>query len=119
MPDLGRAPGHARPRVARWARRGRWARSGRAGLVLVVVGVLTACSGQSAAPNMSGRVLVTTAAYQVPGATPAPADTAVPTQRGSSSRVGWNSNETVLNDRDVNARDFGKVMAYPVDGKIY
>ncbi|MGH3159928.1 MAG: hypothetical protein ACRDNF_25590 [Streptosporangiaceae bacterium] len=90
-----------------------------AGLTLLAAGVLAACSGQPAALNMSGRVLVTTAAYQVPGATAAPADTAVLTQRGSSSRVGWNGNETTLNDRNVNSRDFGKVMAYPVDGKIY
>jgi hypothetical protein len=86
---------------------------------LLVVGGLTACGGQPAALNWSGRVQVTTAAYRVPGAAPAPAGTAVLTQRGSSSRVGWNSDETVLNDHDVNAADFGKVLAYPVDGKIY
>jgi hypothetical protein len=78
-----------------------------------------ACSGGTPALNWSGRVQVTTAAYRVPGGAAAPADTAVLTQRGSNSRVGWNSDETVLNDRNVNVKDFGRQVAYPVDGKIY
>jgi hypothetical protein len=81
---------------------------------------LAGCGGGGQmALNWSGRVVVTTAGYRVPADPPAPAGTAVLTQRGSAGRVGWNSDETVLNDRNVNAADFGKLVAYPVDGKIY
>jgi hypothetical protein len=55
----------------------------------------------------------------VPGGPPAPADTAVYTQRGGNSRVGWNYHETVLSTRNVNPAGFGRRVAYPVDGKIY
>jgi hypothetical protein len=92
----------------------------RVAAALMTVGMAAACGGGTpTAQNWSGRVLVTTAAYHVPGAAPAPADTAVLTQRGSNNRVGWNSHETVLSDRNVNAADFGRLVAYPVDGKIY
>jgi len=90
------------------------------GVAVVMVGAVAACGGGGpAAVNMSGRALVTTAAFRVPGGSAGPADTAVLTQRGSNSRVGWDSHETILNDRDVNAQDFGRRVAYPVDGKIY
>jgi hypothetical protein len=59
------------------------------------------------------------AASPVTGGPPAPADTAVYTQRGDNSRVGWNNRETTLNDQNVNARDFGQRVRYPVEGKIY
>jgi hypothetical protein len=55
----------------------------------------------------------------VAGGPPAPADTAVYTQRGDNSRAGWNSHETVLNNRDVNQAGFGQRVRYPVEGKIY
>jgi hypothetical protein len=93
-------------------------------LAAVVLAVaLTACQGAAPDPaltgNWSGHVQVTAAAYTVRGGPPAPAGTAVLTQRGSASRVGWNDDETILNDHDVNRAGFGRRVAYPVDGKIY
>jgi hypothetical protein len=85
--------------------------------------VTAACSSTPPDPaltaNWSGHAQVTAAADTVRGGPPAPADTAVYTQRGSSSRVGWNSQETILNDHDVSQKSFGRRVAYPVDGKIY
>lgn len=89
----------------------------------ILAAAVTAC--QTAAPdpaltaNWSGHVQVTAAGYTVRGGPPAPAATAVLTQRGNASRVGWNNDETVLNDHDVKAGSFGRRVSYPVDGKIY
>lgn len=48
---------------------------------------------------------------------PAPADTAVLTQRGDNLRAGWNTHETQLSQ--ANLTRFGKRLTYPVDGAIY
>src|ERR1700733_10480703 len=115
MPDLRPAANRTRGLPHRgWA-----ARLTGTALVMLLVSVLAACGGQPVELNWSGRVQVTTAAYRVPGGPAAPTGTAVLTQRDSSSRVGWNGDETVLNDHNVNAAGFGEVLAYPVDGKIY
>ncbi|HZR44672.1 MAG TPA: hypothetical protein VFB12_31460 [Ktedonobacteraceae bacterium] len=50
---------------------------------------------------------------------PAAANSAVLTQRGDSTRLGWDQHETVLNTSTVNVSRFGKRIAYSVDGKIY
>jgi hypothetical protein len=49
---------------------------------------------------------------------PGPAD-AVLTQRGDLTRLGWDSTETSLTVASVSSGDFGRRVAYPVDGKIY
>ena len=90
------------------------------GLAVLAAGLVTACSSASGAPaNWSGRAVVSAAAYRIPADPAAPSGTALLTQRGSDSRVGWNTHETILNDRNVNTAGFGKVASYPVDGKIY
>ena len=99
----------------------------RAAVTALIAAALAAgvAACQNAAPdpaltaNWSGHVQVSAAADTVHGGPPAPAGTAVLTQRGSNSRVGWDSDETVLNDHNVNRADFGRRVAYLVDGKIY
>ncbi len=54
-----------------------------------------------------------------PYTSPAPANSAVLTQRGDNARTGWNEHETVLNTSNVNVARFGRRVLYPVDGKIY
>ena len=49
---------------------------------------------------------------------PGPAD-AVLTQRGDLTRLGWDSTESSLTVASVSSGDFGRRVAYPVDGKIY
>ncbi|HEV2373410.1 MAG TPA: hypothetical protein VGS19_14700 [Streptosporangiaceae bacterium] len=61
----------------------------------------------------------TLASSPVAGQPPAPPSTAVYTQRGSNSRVGWNYSEKTLNTHNVNVADFGRVVTYPVNGKVY
>jgi hypothetical protein len=93
-----------------------------AGAALLAAATLAACAGGGAGTagvTWAGRDVVTAAAYRVPGGRAAPPGTAVLTQRGSNSRVGWNSHETILNSHNVSAASFGKRVAYPVDGKIY
>jgi len=54
-----------------------------------------------------------------PATAPAPADTAMLTQKGDPARSGWNRHETVLTQANVNPSDFGRRTTYPVDGAIY
>jgi hypothetical protein len=49
----------------------------------------------------------------------APASTAVTTLRNDNGRSGQYTNETVLNDANVNQTQFGKRVSYPVDGQLY
>ena len=49
----------------------------------------------------------------------APANTAVVTFKGNNQRTGNFSNETTLTTNNVNVSDFGKRVAYPVDGQVY
>lgn len=101
----------------------------RAGTAAAVMAAVVSCAHSApAAPASPARAnldsgawpgTVTAASARVPGEPPAPADTAVYTQRGSNSRVGWNDHETLLTTRDVNAGDFGRVAAFGVRGKVY
>jgi len=50
---------------------------------------------------------------------PALAQTSVLTQHNDNARTGQNTSETILNTSNVNANDFGKLFAMPVDGQIY
>ena len=108
-------------RCARFMLRAR--RLAPAGTAVLAAAVLASCSsggGTSlAGVSWAGRSVVSAAAYRVPGGPAAPPDSAVLTQRGSNSRVGWNSHETILNSHNVNVSGFGERAAYPVDGKIY
>ena len=45
--------------------------------------------------------------------------TAVWTYHNDNLRSGQNLNETILNTGDVNAKQFGKRVSYPVDGQVY
>jgi hypothetical protein len=77
----------------------------RAGLVLVTL--LAACAAAHA-PDPPA-----------PATTPAPADTAVLTQKNEPTRTGWNTHETVLTQHSVDAAHFGRRITYPVDGAVY
>ena len=46
-------------------------------------------------------------------------ETAVTTYKNDNARDGLNSNETLLNQSNVNKGQFGKRVTYPVDGQIY
>ncbi len=48
-----------------------------------------------------------------------PTNTAVVTYHNNTSRSGLNANETILTPGNVNSRQFGKRVTYPVDGQIY
>lgn len=50
---------------------------------------------------------------------PAQANTAALTYKYDNDRTGQNSNETVLNQSNVNSSQFGLHVAYPVDGQVY
>src|SRR5215472_6060684 len=49
----------------------------------------------------------------------APANTAVTTLRNDNGHSGQYTNETVLNQSNVNQSQFGKRVSYPVDGQLY
>lgn len=96
----------------------------RAGCAVALVAAAASCAQSSPARHTSLRTgawpgAVTDAAARVPGEPPAPPGTAVYTQRGGDSRLGWDDHETVLTTSNVNARDFGRVAAFAVRGKIY
>lgn len=114
--------GMARARAER-ARRPGPSRLVPAAAAVLAAAVLASCAGgggtSRAGVSWAGRAVVTAAAYRVPGGRAAPPGTAVLTQRGGNTRVGWNYHETILNTRNVNASSFGRRVAYPVDGKIY
>lgn len=80
-------------------------------LALSTTGLLLAAC--AAAPDPA-PVLLTP-----PSAAPAPADTAVPTQKNEPTRTGWNRHETVLTQANAGPRRFGKRIGYPVDGAVY
>jgi fibronectin type 3 domain-containing protein len=61
-----------------------------------------------AAPATAGQV-----------AAAAPADTAVTTFKNDVERDGDFSNETILNESNVNETQFGKRVQYSVDGQVY
>ncbi|HEV2370802.1 MAG TPA: hypothetical protein VGS19_01420 [Streptosporangiaceae bacterium] len=91
------------------------------GAAALLAAGLAACGGghHSSVSAQAWPGAVTTGSPQVPGDPAAPADTAVYTQRGSNSRVGWNYHETTLNTHDVTPSGFGRVASFPVKGKIY
>src|SRR5579862_6545904 len=47
------------------------------------------------------------------------AQTPVLTQHNDNARSGQNVSETILNTTNVNANEFGKLFAMPVDGQVY
>src|ERR1700722_13548560 len=81
--------------------------------VLLVAGTLFALNLTPAlahaAPVTAGRL----------AAAAAPADTAVTTFKNDVERDGDFSNETILNESNVNATQFGKRVQYSVDGQVY
>jgi hypothetical protein len=80
--------------------------------LLLVAGTLFALNVTpalaNAAPATAGRL-----------AAAAPADTAVTTFKNDVERDGDFSNETMLNDWNVNVNQFGKRVQYSVDGQVY
>ena len=49
----------------------------------------------------------------------ASAQSSVLTQHNDNARTGENTSETILNTSNVNANQFGKLFAMPVDGQVY
>ncbi len=80
--------------------------------VLLVAGTLFALN---LTPTLARAATV--AASQPAAA--APADTAVTTFKNDVERDGDFSNETILNESNVNATQFGKRVQYSVDGQVY
>ena len=80
--------------------------------VLLVTGTLFALNLTPAlahaAPAAAGRL-----------AAAAPANTAVTTFKNDNERSGAFTNETILNESNVNVNQFGKRVQYPVDGQVY
>jgi hypothetical protein len=89
---------------------------------LVLFVVVATLAGASCAPPSRPdppRPTATAAGPAATPGTPAPADTAVLTQKGDGLRVGWNPRETVLDHDSVRLARFGRRVAYPVDGQVY
>jgi hypothetical protein len=95
-------------------------------VLAVAAGLAVACSAgpaPSAAPAPAPprpRVSATAdplaaAAFHAPAG---PAG-AVLTERGDDTRIGWNATESRLTVATVGSGRFGKLAAYPVDGKVY
>ncbi len=49
----------------------------------------------------------------------ASAQSSVLTQHNDNARTGQNTSETILNTTNVNANEFGKLFAMPVNGQVY
>jgi fibronectin type 3 domain-containing protein len=98
---------HGRPRHAR-----RPALSVLWTAVLLVAGTLFALN---LAPPLAHAASAT---VDRPAAA-APANTAVTTFKNDNERDGDFSNETTLNESNVNVSQFGKRVQYPVDGQVY
>src|SRR5258708_3664471 len=80
--------------------------------VLLIAGTLFALN---VTPTLAHAAPVTAARL----AAAAPANTAVTTFKNDVERDGQFSNETILNESNVNATQFGKRVQYPVDGQGY
>lgn len=99
----------------------------RSALLFLVIFVLLAnlsCARGNDPPSLTNSLSSLTPSPAVfpqkdPYTRPAPADSAVLTQRGDNARTGWNEYETTLNTSNVNIAHFGRRVLYPVDGKIY
>ena len=66
-------------------------------------------------PGLDRAAQVTADRY----AAAAPADTAVTTFKNDVERDGDFTNETILNESNVNVTQLGKRVQYPVDGQVY
>jgi len=80
--------------------------------VLLVAGTLFALN---LAPPLAHAASATADRY----AAAAPANTAVTTFKNDVERDGDFSNETILNESNVNSTQFGKRVQYSVDGQVY
>ena len=80
--------------------------------VLLVAGTLFALN---LTPTPAHAAPVTADRY----AAAAPADTAVTTFKNDNERDGQFTNETILNQSNVNVSQFGKRVQYSVDGQVY
>lgn len=101
--------------------RSRWRTAIRTGALVATTGLLTACSAATAAAPVA-HPPVSTAADPLADAVfrpPAAPQGAVLTQRGDDTRLGWDTTESRLAVASVGGGGFGKVAAYPVDGKVY
>jgi hypothetical protein len=98
---------HGRPRHAR-----RSALSALWTAVLLVTGTLFAL-------NLTPPLAHAASATPHRHAAAAPADTAVTTFKNDIERDGQFTNETILNQSNVNVTQFGKRVQYPVDGQVY
>jgi hypothetical protein len=98
---------HGRPRHAR-----RSALSALWTAALLVAGTLFALN---LAPPPAHAASATADRY----AAAAPANTAVTTFKNDVERDGDFSNETILNESNVNSTQFGKRVQYSVDGQVY
>ncbi len=81
----------------------------RAGFLLLMLAGATGLSSTAYA-----KAGVATGTYH-----PAPANTAVLTNKYDTYRTGENPNETILTTGNVNVNHFGKKLSYPVDGQVY
>ncbi len=96
----------------------------RAVLWAVCAAVPVACSTPpaSVATPPPPRPQVSATADPLAGASfrqPAGPPGAVLTQRGDDTRLGWDATETRLTVASVGSGRFGKLAAYPVDGRVY
>jgi hypothetical protein len=87
-------------------------RLGFAALTLFFLAFVVGCGGGDAAVPSDPAV--------PPVPVPAPAKlTGVLTWHGDNARTGAFTNETILNPRNVNPAQFGKVFSFQVDGEVY
>ena len=103
------------------ARRERALRAG-ALVVAVSLSLAVACSAPQTAPAPPPRAQVSATADPLADASfqqPAAPAGAVLTQRGDDTRLGWDATENQLTAASVGGGRFGKLGAYPVDGKVY
>src|ERR1035438_2682955 len=93
--------------------------SKRSTRMALCVALLLFAAGALIAVNLAPQAAHAAAAHAPQAAPAAAANTAVTTFKNDNERDGQFTNETILNESNVNVTQFGKRVQYSVDGQVY